>query len=170
MDDVHGAEDVTSEAMLVWVQHIGETSREAGQLAAWLRQVVHHKAVDYYRHAERGRRAIDRVMCREQDASRENDPRRSLETTELLELDEALARLSESQRLVLEWKYVDGLSVRQIAQRLGVSEKAVEARLYRAREEVREQYTGREVGRRHSSLMKADGNGHPSPPRSGSTI
>ena len=38
----------------------------------------------------------------------------------------------------LEWKYVDGLSVREIAARLGVGEKAAESMLSRARESFRE--------------------------------
>jgi DNA-directed RNA polymerase specialized sigma24 family protein len=33
----------------------------------------------------------------------------------------------------LEWKYIDGLSVREMADRLGRTEKAVESVLFRAR-------------------------------------
>ncbi len=39
---------------------------------------------------------------------------------------------------VLEWKYVDGLSVKEIAQRLGVGPKAAESLLTRARTACRE--------------------------------
>jgi DNA-directed RNA polymerase specialized sigma24 family protein len=49
-------------------------------------------------------------------------------------------RLSDDQRLALEWKYVDGLSVRQIAHRLDRTEKAGEATLYRARNSFREAF------------------------------
>ncbi len=38
----------------------------------------------------------------------------------------------------LEWKYIDGLSVREIAERLTLSEKAAESVLTRARESFRE--------------------------------
>jgi DNA-directed RNA polymerase specialized sigma24 family protein len=41
---------------------------------------------------------------------------------------------------LLEEKYLDGLSVRQIAQRRGVGEKSVESALSRAREAFREKY------------------------------
>jgi RNA polymerase sigma-70 factor (ECF subfamily) len=44
------------------------------------------------------------------------------------------------QRQVLEWKYFDRCSVSEIAQRLGRTEKSVEAILYRARITFREQY------------------------------
>jgi RNA polymerase sigma-70 factor (ECF subfamily) len=46
--------------------------------------------------------------------------------------------LPEQYRLALEWKYIDGLSVRQIAERLALTEKAAESILFRARREFRE--------------------------------
>jgi len=38
---------------------------------------------------------------------------------------------------VLEWKYIDGCPVKAIAERLGVSDKAAESLLTRAREAFR---------------------------------
>jgi hypothetical protein len=49
----------------------------------------------------------------------------------------ALDALSDRQRIVLEWKYLESLPVREMAERLGETEKAVEAVLYRARREFR---------------------------------
>ena len=46
--------------------------------------------------------------------------------------------LPEQQRLALEWKYVDKLSVRSIADRMDVTEKAAESILFRARREFRD--------------------------------
>jgi RNA polymerase sigma factor (sigma-70 family) len=48
--------------------------------------------------------------------------------------------LPDDQRLALEWKYVEGLSVRDIADRMGRSEKGAEATLYRARNAFREAF------------------------------
>ena len=45
--------------------------------------------------------------------------------------------LPDEERLALEWKYVDDLSVGQIADRLGRTEKAAESVLYRARRAFR---------------------------------
>lgn len=45
--------------------------------------------------------------------------------------------LPERYGQVLEWKYVDGASVREIAARLGLGEKAAESLLTRARQEFR---------------------------------
>ena len=49
-------------------------------------------------------------------------------------------RWKTDERLALEWKYADSLSVREIAERLGRTEKAIEAVLYRARASFRAAY------------------------------
>jgi DNA-directed RNA polymerase specialized sigma24 family protein len=46
---------------------------------------------------------------------------------------------------VLEWKYLESSSVRDIAERLGKTEKAVEAALYRARISFRSAYARRQT-------------------------
>jgi DNA-directed RNA polymerase specialized sigma24 family protein len=46
-------------------------------------------------------------------------------------------RLADEERLVLEWKYLDRLAVRDMADRLGRTEKSVESILYRARRSFR---------------------------------
>jgi RNA polymerase sigma factor (sigma-70 family) len=52
----------------------------------------------------------------------------------------ALDSLADEERLALEWKYMESLSVRDIAERLGRTEKAIEAILYRARMSFRKIY------------------------------
>lgn len=42
-------------------------------------------------------------------------------------------KLDEEQVMILQWKYEEGWSVKKIARQLGVSVKAAESRLYRAR-------------------------------------
>lgn len=49
-----------------------------------------------------------------------------------------LGQLSGEERALLQWKYTDGRSVREIAADLGTTEKAVESRLSRARLTLKE--------------------------------
>jgi RNA polymerase sigma-70 factor (ECF subfamily) len=49
----------------------------------------------------------------------------------------AMGRLDEKERFVLEGKYVEGLSAREMAGRIGLTEKAVHSLLYRARQSLR---------------------------------
>jgi RNA polymerase sigma factor (sigma-70 family) len=52
-------------------------------------------------------------------------------------LDAALASLEREPRALLEAKYFASESVRALAERLNISEKALESRLARARNELR---------------------------------
>ena len=72
-------------------------------------------------------------------AARMQGPHDDLERQDLarlvqLTLDYLPARYSD----VLEWKYLQGLSMREIAQRLDTTTKAVESLLTRAREAFRD--------------------------------
>jgi RNA polymerase sigma-70 factor (ECF subfamily) len=69
-------------------------------------------------------------------------PDRSLDREEIARLVRvALDRLPGHQGSALEWKYVDGLSVKEIADRLGSSPKAAESLLTRARDSFRDAFT-----------------------------
>ena len=50
---------------------------------------------------------------------------------------QALEQLPNDLRLVLEWKYIDKLSVTEIAERLQRTEKSIESLLYRGRKAFR---------------------------------
>ena len=68
-----------------------------------------------------------------------DEPERQASRGEVVRLIQAtLDALPNRYGDVLEWKYVDGLSVKQIAQRLGVGPKAAESLLTRARGAFRE--------------------------------
>ena len=56
-------------------------------------------------------------------------------------LDDALAKLDEKHRLVFLLRDVEGLSVKETAEALGLSEANTKVRLLRARLQLREQLT-----------------------------
>jgi len=68
----------------------------------------------------------------------ENDPQRR-ETGRLVQT--VLDRLPLRYGDALEWKYIDGLTVAEIAARLGLSPKAAESTLTRARDAFRDAFT-----------------------------
>lgn len=140
VQDAHAAEDVTSEAMTAWVRNFDKTGTDAPQAAAWLRSVVRHKCADHHRRGARFRKAAEGVAnTLEWDTvERPSDNLSQCEQRE--QVVQALDSIKKRHRLVLEWKYAEGMSVRQIAERLGCTEKSVEASLYRARREFRQAY------------------------------
>lgn len=136
--NVHAAEDVAAEAMVALLRGLDGLDADGVSLAAWLRTVVHRKAMDHHRREFRQRANLPMAPESPEDCSVANDPGQPLEQAEASALvQRTLDRLSDRQRTVLHWKYADRASVREIAERLGETEKAVESVLYRARQEFR---------------------------------
>ncbi len=132
----HGDHDLASEALqqayLRIARHVRPCDAD-GQFAAWLRLVT-RSALSDCRRRRRGffdllrRRAIEPV----EEADDANDGQLALA------LEASLVALAPEQRALLEAKYYRRESVQHIAEHLGVSVKAVESRLTRARAELRE--------------------------------
>ncbi len=139
LDDTHQAEDIVGETMLALLNGIDRMDAEAPKISAWLRTVVRHKVADHHRQSYRSEQRANQMLARK-ETKHESDtsPAKPLEVAETRnQVLEVLDDLPERQRIALEWKYVENLRVREIAQRLGETEKAVEATLYRARREFR---------------------------------
>jgi RNA polymerase sigma-70 factor (ECF subfamily) len=132
--NLHAAEDVVSETFLALVRQVSRLDPGGGSVGGWLIGTARHKVLDLRRRAGRfiGGEAVERAA--DDRPTTEPEPAAALETDETRAgVRCVLDRLDDDQRLALEWKYVDGLSVREIAQRLGRTEKAAETVLYRAR-------------------------------------
>jgi RNA polymerase sigma-70 factor, ECF subfamily len=136
--DVHTAEDITSETMLALLRGIGRLEADGSSVASWLRTVVRCKAADHHRKVFRMRDKIPTAVGAADDCLVDARPGEPLEIEETRQrVLSVLEEMPERQRTVLEWKYLDGLRVREMAERLGETEKAVETVLYRARIEFR---------------------------------
>lgn len=141
LEDSHTAEDIVSETMLALLKNIDQLDVEAPKISAWLRSVVRHKVADHHRRAYRVKDHLPKVAVEQQRRDGPEDPSASMTLAEKkAQIIEILEGLPERQRLALEWKYVEGMRVREIAERLDETEKAVEATLYRARREFRRLY------------------------------
>lgn len=135
--DCHAAEDVVSETFLAAVRTLDTLDAERVVFSGWLIGIARHKIADQRRRARLGERARN-VVLQQSPETHEPDSAGRLEGMERrAKIATALDGLPAEERLVLEWKYLEDLSVRQIAGRLGRTEKAVEALLYRARHAFR---------------------------------
>ena len=141
--DEHAAEDVVSETFLAAISGLLKLDPEGGSLYAWLIGVARHKVSDHRRRLRRLRDDPIALSRGRGDARETADPQGSLEAAEeKTQVAGTMARLSNEERLVLEWKYVEELSVREMARRIGRTEKAVENLLYRARKSFRAAFEG----------------------------
>ena len=136
--DHNVAEEIVSESLLALVRGISRLDADSVHLHSWLRGVVRHKVADYGRQKNRQNRLLSAAQETQSNDGDSVTPSSSLEAEEKRNsVLKVLDRLPETQRLMLEWKHVDDLSVREIAARLGQTEKSVESVLYRARKEFR---------------------------------
>ena len=141
IEEVHLVEDIVSETMLALLKGIGSLEDDAAKISAWLRSVVRHKVADHHRQSYRLRDRLEELGVNNQNKEQNQCPSHNLEINETCEqVHQVLNQMSERQRLALEWKYGEGLRVKEIAKRLGETEKAVEASLFRARREFRKKF------------------------------
>jgi len=92
-------------------------------------------------------------------------PEQALENKELREaLDQAINKLPKKYRIALVLRDMEGLSAKESAGIMGLSERAVKSRLHRARLFVRRELSGKGVTQEHS---RSDAKGW-RPRRSGS--
>lgn len=132
------AEELTSETFLAAADAV--VRRPPPHLTvAWLIGIARHKLADHWRRSEREERLLAAV-----DA--EPDPTRETWDVELdrIVAHDVLAELGAHHRGALTLRYVDGLTVREVAAHLGRTEKATEVLLVRARAAFRDRYTAHE--------------------------
>lgn len=117
--------------------------QEADKFRAWIKRICHNRAVDYLRKKKpvmfSAISADEERAVEFEDDRVENLPEEMMDQKETGRLiREILNSLSEEQRLVVGMFYYEQLSVREIAQTLGVSENTVKSRLNYARKKIEE--------------------------------
>jgi RNA polymerase sigma-70 factor, ECF subfamily len=146
--DTHSAEEVCQEVLSRAMRQIGGYRGEA-TLFTWLCQMARNEVVDHWRRRKR-REAIEVFVEDDPDLASaletiEADPalRPDMQEArgELMRLVQvALDRLPGDYGNALEWKYIDGYSVAEIAERLGQTVIATQSMLARARLAFREAF------------------------------
>ena len=144
--DATAAEDV-AQATLVQAMRRLETWRGEAALFTWLCTICRRELMAHWTHTRRQPPPVlaeDDAEVRailEQVADTGDDPERALQRREVAHLVQAtLDFLPGHYGDVLEWKYIEGLTVAEIADRLQSTPKAIESMLTRAREAFRDTF------------------------------
>ena len=147
LGDPEEARDAAQEVFLKAYRHAG-TAEPRGELFTWLYRIALNHCFNRLRRRKLARFfSLDRPAAGAGEAEKPAfDPadERAGAESELLARERwrrtraAIDRLPENQRAVLLLARFEGLSQRQIAETLGVSEGAVESRLVRAMRRLRE--------------------------------
>jgi RNA polymerase sigma-70 factor (ECF subfamily) len=152
LQNPHDAEDVTQQTFLSAIEGLADFRGEA-KFSTWLNRIATFAALKIIRK----RKGLDTVSLEEATGPRDDyesvphpefiadwkqSPERLVEQNETRRLlDSALEQLDEKHRVVFVLRDVEGLSVRETADALGLGESNVKVRLLRARLQLREQLT-----------------------------
>ncbi|HEY2828116.1 MAG TPA: sigma-70 family RNA polymerase sigma factor [Pirellulales bacterium] len=134
-----GNEDATCEALqsalVRIVKHIRKFSAEA-EFWGWLTVLARTALFDHNRKRKRYWSFLER-FTRHMEIERTADIQPDYDTRLLSLLEQNLATLPAEEKQLLESKYIDGASVRQIADDFQTSEKAIESWLVRIRRKLK---------------------------------
>ena len=136
--DRHLAEDIVSEAVLALLRMVKDPAVQIACPIGWLRTVAANKANDHFRAAARVRHLIEQVGQAVPPSESGSVVELQVQREQREAIRQVLESLPEQTRIVLEWKYLDKVSVRVISERLELTQKAVESILFRGRREFRE--------------------------------
>jgi RNA polymerase sigma-70 factor (ECF subfamily) len=125
-------EDILAETMAAAVTAIMRFQGQS-QVFSWLCRIAGFKVADYYR-KRHGDPNVDLESVQSQVTAASTD------YEENFVVHQVLHRLGSDYRRVLSEKYIAGYSTREIAARIGRSEKAVESILVRARKAFEREY------------------------------
>ena len=142
-DAIHLAQDSLAQAWLKRASCRGDW-REPAVFGPWLRGVARNVVRNWQR-AERRRR--DRVVTSEEAVRAAAAPGEETASERLDALRTAIDALRRREREVVLMHYLGQTPIADVAALLGVSARAVEGRLYRAREALRRRLEGRTLPR-----------------------
>ena len=148
------AEDVTQEVFFSALRRMRETERPIA-FKPWVYEIARNACIDAYRRTSRAEElsydaedslgATDHLRL----VSATPGPDDAVESKQRLDdLCGAFGGLSEAHHQILVLRELEGLSYREIGERLGMSRPAVESTLFRARRRLTEEYDELVSGRR----------------------
>jgi RNA polymerase sigma factor (sigma-70 family) len=148
------AEDVTQEVFFSALRRMRDTERPIA-FKPWVYEIARNACIDSYRRTSRadelsydadgGLSGSDHLHL----VSSDQGPDAAIESKQKLnDLCGAFGGLSETHHQILVLRELEGLSYREIGERLGMSRPAVESTLFRARRRLTEEYDELVSGRR----------------------
>lgn len=144
--EVEEAKDIVLEILMASIEALRDFSGRSS-LKTFVYAIARHKIVDYYRKKKVKQIFFSKLPEIGAVISRIASSEDELEKIFIKEkIEKVMRALRPEERIILICKYVNGLSVFEIARKLSFTIKAVESRLFRARKAFAREYIRRESG------------------------
>ena len=128
------AEDLTHDIFLKLIVKIG-TYKETSKFSTWLYSITYNYCMDQIR----SRKKKTEVPLPDQiDISDEDDA--DFLDFQSAELEKSLKQMPSEERAILQMKYQEDFSIKEIAETMKISESAVKMRLLRSKEKLKKFY------------------------------
>lgn len=137
LKDAAICEDITQSCFgLMWSRRA--TISPEGNLPAWLYVVARNAVFKEVRRQVTASKYLDYLSNNDNADSQENDLTERDTAVIMSEAEAAIAALPESRRKIYKMRFIEGLSVHEISERLDISPKTVETQIARAKNAIRQ--------------------------------
>ena len=138
LSDREEARDVTQTVFLKTFENM-DSYNPARKFFSWICRIAINETINVQSRKKPDTRFDEELVAAADNGAGNNGPREALEQDELRAgLEAALMHLNSDHRSAVVLKHVVGMSYTDISATLEVSEKTVKARLYNARQKLRE--------------------------------
>lgn len=130
--DWAAAQDAVQETWIVVIRGLAAL-KDVARFRTWLFRVASHKCQDHWRRSASSRRFAERLQRQSGAAPAAPPP-----SAERADVEAAFRRLAPESRTVLALMYLQGFSVREMAEVLSLPEGTVKSRLFNARQQLQQ--------------------------------
>jgi RNA polymerase sigma factor (sigma-70 family) len=154
VNDYARAEDIAQDVFMSALRRMRETDRSIA-FKPWIYEIAKNACIDQFRRSRRAEEvsydAEDGLAAADYGKLVTSSPTPDVAVDQKLSLDHlcgAFGGLSETHHEILVMRELEGLSYREIGERLGMSRPSVESTLFRARRRLTEEYSELTSGER----------------------
>lgn len=131
------SEDITQSCFALMWSRRASISPD-GNLPAWLYVVARNAVFKEVRRQVTASKYLDYLSNREEAETQESELTNGDTSVILAEAEAAIAALPESRRKIYKMRFIEGLPVHEISERLDISPKTVETQIARAKNAIRQ--------------------------------
>ena len=137
LKDAAICEDITQSCFALMWSRRASISPD-GNLPAWLYVVARNAVFKEVRRQVTASKYLDYLSNNDNADSQENDLTERDTAVIMSEAEAAIDALPESRRMIYKMRFIEGLSVHEISERLDISPKTVETQIARAKNAIRQ--------------------------------